>query len=479
MQSVLRWIPLRPSAWVALTVSWLVFAGLVAGFTWRFRAQVRANLLESETAAYLPLTVHQVTLAESLFPSDDPALREANLLTVLLTSADMEEVLAVSLYAPDGKWIESSPVAFEAAGPTSENWNRLHALRAVSYFHPQTPLERFFPAAAGAQNDKPAAGYDLIELLLPVHTRDSAHLLGVAQLLLDGQALAARYATLDRQLTGQAGVAMAAGGVLLTVVLIWAFRRLETVNRQLELRGRRLAQANQELSLAAKTNALGAVTAHLLHGLKNPLSGLQDFVASRAAGAAGNGNGADEDELRLAMESTRRMQEMIQEVAGLLQDTTAGMSYTLTLDEFCGLIERKGRPMAEKHGVRFTCAAVPNGEIDSRQAELSALIVGNLLQNACEATPAGGEVAFIPLASPGEILLKIVDTGPGFPESLRGRLFEIKRSTKPGGSGLGLAISHQLARHLGAELALEKSGPEGSVFTLRLPVAASECAGER
>ena len=45
-----------------------------------------------------------------------------------------------------------------------------------------------------------------------------------------------------------------------------------------------LARANEELVFAAKTGAVGAISAHLIHGLKNPLSGLEGYVSDRAAG---------------------------------------------------------------------------------------------------------------------------------------------------------------------------------------------------
>jgi len=48
-------------------------------------------------------------------------------------------------------------------------------------------------------------------------------------------------------------------------------------------------------------------------------------------------------------------------------------------------------------------------------------------------------------------------------------LFKPVRSTKEGGSGIGLALCRQLAAHLGAEIGLERTGPNGCLFVVSMP----------
>jgi hypothetical protein len=66
----------------------------------------------------------------------------------------------------------------------------------------------------------------------------------------------------------------------------------------------------------------------------------------------------------------------------------------------------------------------------------------------------------------------VSDEGPGLPQDVRRNLFQPTASTKPGGSGLGLAITRRLAVSIGGEVALESTGPQGTVFVLRLPPVA-------
>ena len=108
--------------------------------------------------------------------------------------------------------------------------------------------------------------------------------------------------------------------------------------------------------------------------------------------------------------------------------------------------------------------------LSNRDANLVMLILENLIQNAVQATPAGKSVRLTVADAENGLVFEIADEGSGLPENVRASLFSPCRSTKPGGSGIGLALSKQLATQLGAELSLQTSTPQGSVFRLILPV---------
>src|SRR5204863_6930707 len=122
-------------------------------------------------------------------------------------------------------------------------------------------------------------------------------------------------AELDRHLFIQAAIAFVTGGGILVVALAFAFRRIHQANRLLSERTQSLLKANQELALAAKTSAVGAVTSHLIHGLKNPLSGLQSFMSGRSLGSVTDGD----PDWQAAVSTTRRMQTLINETVRVLR----------------------------------------------------------------------------------------------------------------------------------------------------------------
>ena len=95
----------------------------------------------------------------------------------------------------------------------------------------------------------------------------------------------------------------------------------------------------------------------------------------------------------------------------------------------------------------------------------------NLLQNALEATPPGGEVTIQarPVEAQGvQVLLQ--NSGSGIPEELRERIFEPFFSSKREGTGLGLTIARRLIESHGGRLSVDSDGFSWSCFIVDLPI---------
>ena len=106
-------------------------------------------------------------------------------------------------------------------------------------------------------------------------------------------------------------------------------------------------------------------------------------------------------------------------------------------------------------------------------------ILANLLANSLKFTSAGGVVVHARHAD-GRCVVAVTDTGEGVPEEMRDSIFEpfvqahSANSRRFGGSGLGLAISRRLSEAMGGGLVLSTTGPQGSTFTLTLPLEVSD-----
>jgi signal transduction histidine kinase len=312
----------------------------------------------------------------------------------------------------------------------------------------------------------------LLEVYVPLH-EESGPLAGIAQFLIEGHSISAEFARLDRRLAVQALTAFAVGGGILMVALGWAFTRLNHANRLLTERTTSLVRANQELVLAAKTSALGAVAAHLIHGLKNPLAGLQTFVNT---GSAAGGPIEDAD-WHHAVASTRRMQGMINHVISVLHEDQSGTAYTVTAAELEEMVRVRVQSLARERGVQYAAMIRSEFNLPNRIANLVALILVNLCENAVQATPKGKPVTLEMQNLRERLQFTVSDQGPGFPADVP--LFMPCRSTKEQGTGVGLALCKQLANHLDATLELAQSTAEGCVFRLSLPVLQSQLTHSR
>ena len=287
----------------------------------------------------------------------------------------------------------------------------------------------------------------------------------MAQLILDGSSVAEQFAALDKNLFRGALTAFLISGAVLLVALAWAFWKLQAANRRLAQRTASLIKANHELALTAKTSAVGTLTSHLIHGLKNPLAGLHGFVSSHGQEAT-----QPTDPVWLeAAATTRRMQNLINQIVTVLSQEKGASSFELSLSELREILSAKLQPLAEEHGVELLTSQHGDGILESREANLSILILENLVQNAIQATSPGKAVKVLISADAENVICEIADQGPGLPRERREALFAPGHSTKPCGSGLGLAISQQLAKQINAQLVLKSTGEHGCVFALLLP----------
>jgi signal transduction histidine kinase len=301
---------------------------------------------------------------------------------------------------------------------------------------------------------------------VPLHTTGDERVLGIAQFLIEGHTIRAELQRLDRQLGYQAAAVFVAASLILTVSLGWAFGRLRRTHALLADQARHLERANDELGRAARTAAVGAITAHLIHGLRSPLTGLQHFVTS-----LGNGDGeARSAEWETAVLTTRRMQSLITEVVNVLREEESESAYELSVDEVLELVRQRVDPLASAQGVKVELMGGLNVRLLNRTANLLKLILVNLVDNAIHATPAGRRVRVEVEGGVESLQFRVQDEGTGFPEGARGNVFAPRRSGREGGAGIGLAISKQLADFLGATLELQKSTSEGCVFGLSLAI---------
>jgi signal transduction histidine kinase len=93
----------------------------------------------------------------------------------------------------------------------------------------------------------------------------------------------------------------------------------------------------------------------------------------------------------------------------------------------------------------------------------------NLVLNAIDAMPDGGELAITCCRTATGIDIEVADSGPGIAEDHLERLFEPFFTTKSSGTGLGLAIVERIAAAHCGEINVANCPDGGAAFTLRIP----------
>lgn len=435
----------------------------VAAITGWLRAGLREQILRREGESLYAVTVLQHALERERLKEFGLASDDESLAILALQTSRLKGVLGVQVFDLQGKPLEGFPSPILIAPPSKSDWQSLQRLEPVVQFKAAAMLEDFEAL------DQPAGSrVPLLQITVPVHPPEASALESAARFMIDGRAIAREFAKLDQSLLWQAGLVwLLASGVSLAGVG-WVLRRLSRAHRALELRTDDLVRANRELSLVAKTSALGAVTAHLMHGLRNPLAGLESFLQDAGAGEGASSSGAWSE----ANATTRRMRGMIDEVIALLREEQSEVTFEMTSREVLEQVAGRIATTAAECRVGVTIEAPDSGVVTNQQAGLIAAILSNLAQNACEAsrTRVGGKVVLRarPDSNAG-VEYWVIDNGPGLPPDLLAGLFEPRVSTKPGGAGIGLAISRQLAIHLGGTLEVVTTDGSGTSFRLSIP----------
>ncbi|MEI2723108.1 MAG: HAMP domain-containing sensor histidine kinase [Verrucomicrobiota bacterium] len=450
----------RSVAWSAWSLAMVVLAITVAGGTLHLRVHLREHLAQRDGEILATVALARqyangsgATLTQRLGnPADQLAL-------ALEISQIKEGVLGVRLFDRDGHFETAFPPTLLASNFPVKDLPALQALQPVSRFHERAWLGDYF--LLDAEPNLPASRTPLLEVNIPLHMRGNSNLVAAAQLLLDGHATAREYARVDQHLWLLGSGLYLGGALLLSGVLLWAYRRLRKAHALVEERTARLLRANHELALAAKTSALGSVTAHLIHGLSNPLANLQDFITN-------HGNGATDGDLQALATSTHRMQQLVHDVVRVLGEERGGDQYQITLAELVEVMNGKLGSVVAESGVHLVTVLDAQGELSNRHANLILLVMENLIHNALKVTPRGGKVCVRLIGDGDSVCCEVADEGSGISNQVLLRLFTPCHSTH-GGSGLGLAISKQLANQLGAVLELKTNSPDGCVFALRLP----------
>lgn len=447
------------AAFFAGVVLVAIFVTLLLRFRVELRNDVREKIIGRDASVLFSVALQQIAEAEAAASTKLPAPRNSLLLPAILRSAPQRGMLAVAIFDSDGDTLQSVPADLLFVELPVDDYIQLLEKKPISRYHPKFSLGPTFAGSGAVPTEAP-----VLEVLLPLHGRNPDKLVGFARYYIDARPLTEELTAIDDRLNRQTGITLSLGTCLISGVIALAAFALNRAQRTIEERNDRLARTHFELTLAAKASALGQIASHLIHGLQGPVAGLRAVVSS-------HGTERDPEDWQSAAGYTDRLQAMIEETVALLTDAGARAHYEFTGSELAVIIRDRNAATARDRGVLLHVGPGFDATVDSHRGGLICLIAANLVHNAIAASAPGLRVDVDLTCAHRTLSLTVSDEGSGIPEHLRANLFEAGRSGREGGSGLGLAISRLLARQIGADLFLVRTGTDGTVFRLTLPLS--------
>jgi signal transduction histidine kinase len=282
---------------------------------------------------------------------------------------------------------------------------------------------------------------------------------------------------------------------------------LESQNKELEIALQELKETQMKLVRNERLAAVGEMAAGVAHEVNNPVNFALNAVRvlqSEVEGICEAVNIIGEGSLARAGRSPNAMNEIQGRVEEIDIEETAS-----TIKELAGIVadglERTHRLVSELHnfsgsnrcgdedidlceGIRSTVALLrptlsslgveitvnTPRDLPTVRGDAGALnqVLMNIIKNAGEAAADGrGEIRIDATAESRDVVIRIVDNGPGIDDQSLSRVFEPFFSTKAAGkgTGLGLPISRQIAEECGGSLSVESEVGTGTTIALRLP----------
>jgi signal transduction histidine kinase len=229
-------------------------------------------------------------------------------------------------------------------------------------------------------------------------------------------------------------------------------------------------QLEFKLIQSEKMAAIGQLAAGIAHEIRNPLAIITNALYDLSALLEDPCPDVRED-LQIANAEMNRAQEIISNLLEFARDNQTEFQPV----DLNALIERTLKLMnkyLQNNGVRAQSVLGAIEACDVNENGMRQVLL-NLITNAVQAMPKGGELRIETVALPrGRTRLSISDTGVGIPPERLGRIFNPFFTTKaPGeGTGLGLSVVHTVVKNAGGSIEVSSTPDRGTTFVIELPI---------
>jgi signal transduction histidine kinase len=217
------------------------------------------------------------------------------------------------------------------------------------------------------------------------------------------------------------------------------------------------------------------MAATVAHEVKNPLSAIKSIAQVMSEDEALKAQHARD--LSLIVGETDRLNKSVTQLlsfAGKRPAAATPSSAAEIIQSVVGLF----RADAEERNITLRAFSGADVSLDGISTGSVRDALSNLILNALQATPSGGEVKLESAAGGDDVVFIVSDTGPGIPEQTREKIWEPFFTTRQRGTGLGLAIVRKRMQEAGGSARLVSSvNGRGARFEIRVPLQGRDSSG--
>ena len=245
----------------------------------------------------------------------------------------------------------------------------------------------------------------------------------------------------------------------------------ETLQRNKELAeiNARLQSTQQQLIQSEKLAAVGQLTAGIVHDVKNPLAVIKGLAEELSEDGVVSPEVAEQ--LRTIRDNAARATRIVTDLLKFARQSNPAMQHQ-NLGDTVRTAVRLTDFLARKNGVRVQLQVPERGIDATYDATQIEQVLVNLIQNAIQAMPDGGDLSVRLNADEQWARIDVADTGVGIPEKHLRRIFDPFFTTKPPGegTGLGLSVSYGIVSDHRGRIEVKSKVGQGTTFSVFLPL---------
>ncbi len=242
------------------------------------------------------------------------------------------------------------------------------------------------------------------------------------------------------------------------------YRRLE---KKFELNARELKTAQDKLILSERLVAMSHLVQGVAHEIRNPVTTIGGF-ARRIKKILKRDPEVDKY-LNVILEESERLESLVTQV----HEYTSVLAATLAMDDIRATLHdvvNKFEPIAQQQGVTLVTKIDESLPLTRMASSQIMTALSNIMENALEAMPNGGELVLEATQRNSQLFIKILDTGHGIRQEYLNSVYDPFFSSKTHGAGLGLAVVYQIVKNHDGEITIQSQEGKGTSVTIQLPV---------
>ncbi len=224
-------------------------------------------------------------------------------------------------------------------------------------------------------------------------------------------------------------------------------------------------RSEELLRRSEKLSVVGELAAAVAHEIRNPLTSIKGFIQMME-------NGVPEKDLyyQIVLSELNRIEQIISEMLVLAKPQSVCFQRK-KIGHLIRHVLKLLEGQANLHNIQFIADLETDlQEIDCEENQLKQVFI-NLIKNAIEVMPDGGKITVTcRKAENDQLLIRIIDQGPGIPEDRLSRLGEPFYTTKEKGTGLGLMVSFKIIKDHNGTMHFSSSIGEGTTVDVLLPL---------